>query len=602
MTDSGPLALGSFGMPGGNQSTSGLTQAKTEALQQAFIDIKRAVRQISFNRHRPEAFGGWMSGAFESLALLLRSGTLELAIEVSTLTCEGTNVLEDDQRELNIVYPLFQEGVRLLVFKPGLTLNELIVFYMGVCELDDPDLSDDLLTRLWKESFEHIEWVVVSLEEQSGTEADEEELEQIRNFVEDQQSIDTGGTGSYFAKIGVQELESQLGQVVQLRTTTETGGEADEALSESLQRELEADDERLLDKVCALLIATLRLPIAEHEAPDILTALQRVFDGLILAGKFSAIRRLLAGLEELSRNPQSSSTNLQLYRDALTQLSKLMSEPRRVRALLQVLQSGDPSALDTVSDYVSRLLPDAVPALLDVVEQVKDGKQRRMIAEATATVSRGDLQEVMNRLEGARPDFARELLYIIERVSPEDKLALYGKLLDNEDAALRNEVLGAIAKTDGAQPAQLLVHVMKNHAVPQMRTAAMRHLPRYSHERFVLKAFLDEAKDEHFDSRPEIERKSLLTALAQMEQPEARTFFQRAFDQKSGMFRKKVDERKMLLIQALGAAASVPALQQLVAVSKDDKKHSKEVTEAAQKAATNVKRQLLGRGAGRGQA
>lgn len=595
MTDSGPLALGSFGMPGAAQSTGGLTQAKAEALQQAFVDIKRAVRQISFNRHRPEAFGGWMAGPFESLSLLLRSGTLELAIEVSTLTCEGTNILEDDQRELNIVYPLFQEGVRLLVFKPGLTLNELIVFYMGVCHLDDADPSDDLLTRLWKESFEHIEWVVISLEDQGNTEADEEELEQLRSFVEEQQA-GNNPAGSYFAKVGVQELESHLGQIVQLRTTSGAGAEADEALCAVLHQELAADDERLLDKVCALLIATLRLPIVEHEAPDILTALQRVFDGLILAGKFSAIRRLLAGLEELGRSPQASSTNLQLYRDALSQLSKLMSEPRRVRSLVQVLQSGDPSALETVSDYVNRLLPEAVPALLDVIEQVKDGKHRRIFAEATALVCRGDLDEVMKRLSDARPEFARELLYIIDRVSPEDKLDLYGKLLDNPDAALRNEVLSAIAKVDGARPAQLLIRVMKTHSVPQMRTAAMRHLPRYGSERFVLKAFLEEAKEEDFDARPELEKKALLTALAQMEQPDARAFFQRVFDVKSGMFRKKVDEKKLLMIQALGAAGSVPALQQLVAVSKDDKKHSKEVLEAARLAAATVKQQLLGRG------
>lgn len=601
MNANAPLALGSFGLPGTPQPAGGLTQARADALKQAFVDIKRAVRQISFNRHRPEAFGGWMSGPFEELSLLLRSGTLEVAIEVSTLTCEGTPILEDDQRELNIVYPLFQEGVRLLVFKPGMTLNELIQFYMGVCELDDPDKSEDLITRLWKKSFAHIEWVVVSLDDQVDADADEGALEALRARVsEEQRHLGDGVTnGSHLAKVSLQEIDAHIGQVMQIRTSAAYGGEADEGLCQALQAELVQDEAQLLDKVCALVLSVLRLPTSPSEEEDLLTALARVVDGLIAAGRFPAFMRLLTGIEQLVRSPDVPPQNIVIYKEALVQLGQLMSEARRVRAVNAALPQADEEALHAVGEYLHRLQPAAVPTLLELVESQKDPKLRRLLADAVVRVCRGNLTEVMERLSGARADFARELLYIIDRVNPDDKLDLYARLLKNEDAGLRNEVMASIARQGGPRAAALLVDIMRTHPVPQMRTGAMRLLPRFAGDRSVLRALIEEARHERFDERPELEKKALLVSLAQVEHPDALGFFQRAFEQKSGMFRKKQDEKKLLLVQALSAAASLPVLQLLVAVTKDDKTHSKEVIEAARHAALAIKQQLLGGAAAR---
>ena len=86
------------------------------ASRDAFRELKKAVKTAAFNRHDPSKFAGYYARPHEMLSEILNEGNIDLKLEVSTLVWGEHHVLEDDDRENNLIYPMWQLGTRLLTF------------------------------------------------------------------------------------------------------------------------------------------------------------------------------------------------------------------------------------------------------------------------------------------------------------------------------------------------------------------------------------------------------------------------------------------------------------------------------------------------------
>ncbi len=572
-------------------------KAAVRALEKAFEALGRGLKSIAFNRHRRDAFLDFLQPSYDLFSRVLELGALELKLEVSTLVWGRHHVLEDDTSDRNIVYPLWQEGVRLLVIAPGVPIEELLRFFLILIGVEPRDPSEDLLTRLWREEFTSIDWVVMTdfaLAEDDAAEEVEVEVEKVLTYLHRELTSEKGESIS-FARVSLDDLELKLENLSQIRKAKlEQGAVATPDDQARTQGEILADEVLLLEKICGILFQVMELPANEREVTDIAAAFEQLLDGLILEGKFATIEKVTEQLDKFAYRPDLPLANRELARSCNERLAALMIEGQRVRAVATALNTGATKDLEGVKGYLVRLGPTATVQLLDLLDTLNAPHQRRMVADVLAEVGRYGVQLFANRLATASSNLAKELLYIIDRINPPNKLELFAGVLKHENAVLRMEGLSVIGRTQDDKCFGIVLDVFQRHEVPQMRAHAARILASYPPAKARV-PLLDAARAEDFELRPDGEKRAIFGALARIEDEPTREYMRAALQEKASLLHKRrVDDRKLMIISALSTAPSIPTLQLLADVAKDNKLHSKEVVEAARTAALGMRSRLLG--------
>src|SRR5690606_6004637 len=144
----------------------------------------------------------------------------------------------------------------------------------------------------------------------------------------------------------------------------------------------------------------------------------------------------------------------------------------------------------------------------------------------------------------------------------------------------RMEGLSAIGRTQDDKCFGIILDVFATHEVPQMRAHAARILATYPPDKARV-PLLDAARAEDFEQRPDGEKRAIYGALARLEDEAAREFLCEALHERSTLLNKRrVDDRKLMVLSALSTAPSIPTLQLIADVLKDPKPHSKEFVDA----------------------
>ena len=152
--------------------------AEVHEVKEIFGKLQKALKTISLYRHAVERYSEYLEPCAAALKdFLQRNGQMSLRVQPLGYRFHGVEVFHDESREGNLCFPFYQQGVRLLMFNPGLDQEELLQFILLVLdERKARQTQDDLITRLWKAELGHIEWVVV----ESFKVLEEEDEEQVK--------------------------------------------------------------------------------------------------------------------------------------------------------------------------------------------------------------------------------------------------------------------------------------------------------------------------------------------------------------------------------------------------------------------------------------
>jgi hypothetical protein len=271
-----------------------------------------------------------------------------------------------------------------------------------------------------------------------------------------------------------------------------------------------------------------------------------------------------------------------------------MHEGQRVRAIGTALNAGRAKDLEGLTRYLKRLGPTVTLLLLELLDTLNSAPHRRLVADVLVGVGQQGVPLFARRLPTSSSNLAKDLLYIIDRINPPDKVNLFAPILQHENAVLRMEGLTTIARTKDEKCFDIIVDVFKNHDIPQMRGHAARLLAEYP-PKWSEPVLLKCVNDPKFEEKADGEKRAIIGAIAKMESPNAQHWVKQIFAEKSGLLKgRKIDEKKLMTISALQAAPGIPSLKLLAEVAQDEKQHSKEVVEAARGAALEVKKRMEG--------
>ncbi|MCP4868758.1 MAG: HEAT repeat domain-containing protein [Proteobacteria bacterium] len=156
---------------------------------QLLFNLAKTARSFGFYDRENQAikmFLEELEKGFEEI--LTEHGVIRLLVGADRFVYDSQEVYHDGDRENGMPFRLYRDGVRALVFKPGLTqdeLEELLDILAKRASTGRNAEEEDLVTLLWKKSFEHVTY--------SAVEGFTHDLHAAGSFGEDgRPKVDTG--------------------------------------------------------------------------------------------------------------------------------------------------------------------------------------------------------------------------------------------------------------------------------------------------------------------------------------------------------------------------------------------------------------------------
>ena len=396
-----------------------LPPAQVEELLQALAKAQRAHQLYLPNNPVYQQ-------AIEKLRNLFRkiweaTGDLFLDVSESELRWEGNPVYSVPNKSESVAWVLFKDGVRSLVFRPGVEQDEIVGFLDVIhrARMLQADDNDDLLTLLWEKDFQRIQYQFQDLSADAGT---------MQLPVEEE--IQPAQTSPQAVQRAVEEEASPRAGIVRTEDFDTTLYFLDEReiefLRASVQQEYAQDVRR---NVLEMLFDVLELQPYPTVRAELISILDSFLPYLLGAADFAAVAYVLREAKAVLARARDM---LQEHREALEALPGRLSEEQPLSQLLQSLDEAavHPSA-EELTELFSELRGEALPTLFAWLPKLATARVRDVVEVAVQRLATANASTVVMavqsqdlgvaleairmagklRLQAAVPGLAQALVY-----------------------------------------------------------------------------------------------------------------------------------------------------------------------------------------------
>jgi hypothetical protein len=573
------------------------------AAQQAgeiFFHLLKGLKNIGIYRHNHGRYGEYLEPAFVALTDFLKEWhNLPLKLGPYTLEYNKQVIYEEHSKE-NLSYRFYRDGMRFLIFREGIELEELLRFVLLTIEgqEDNSNQHEDMITRLWKESFQFIEYVVVegfAFGELSQDQV-EIEVEKIVGYLRNQLAANSDDI-TRFARLNLEDLELELNDVEQVRGNIISGRPASSDDKQWVQDELYNEEKnRLFAKMVLILFQILERDCASQDFEMISESFSQVLDTLILSEDVRGSVAVLQRLDQMQGKEGLDSVQKEFVAKIRLNFSQRMAEPQRLQAVVQYMTLAQVPDEQAVKAYMQVISPTELPVLTEMLEQLERIEAREILIDVLAEHGKHHTSIFAERLDNKASNVVKDMLAIIDKINPSDKLSLYANCLDHPNIMIRLEGLKVLAQSRSEAAIRHLEHAAKDEDI-QMRLAAYRALAQ-RHPKRSTPMLKTRMRSDNFASLDRREQLAIAMALGETRTPDALKFFASLFGRKGNLFsRAKNNDVKLMAVKGLLAMKNLDAFKVLSAEIQN-RGHSKEVLEELHRAAIRLKSELTGQPTG----
>jgi len=565
------------------------TEERVELASQFAFHLLKAIKQITLYRHNEARFPEFLQPALQQMEAYHEAfNTLSVKVEQTNFLLLNKSLFAE---ESNLPYKFYRDGIRQLLFRPGLTIEELVAFTL--IAMSEPERGgEDLLAQLWRANFEHLEYVVVE-----GFKMDEYSEEQVQ--VEVDQVVGflysrlKGNSDDFlrFARVSTEDLDIKLDGVDQIRGAVISGITATDDLKAKLQKELEDDENlRLFPKLVTAVFHVVESGVDDSSLLEEMFA--QLLDALLLQEDFATINQVVLKLKAMEQRAEGNTSIARLRLSLVTH----MGEEQRLTRLAEILRHGKVKHPQDISRYLAALERDSIIPLLTVLETVEVPENKALVLDVLVNFCREFPDPFVLRMQADKPQLVRDMVYILEKANYPERLKLFAQALVHPNLALRLEVMGIVARGRTGEARKIIFDALHDPH-PQVRTVAARLLPEFDRTA----AFADLVRlvrDPSFEKKQADERAAIYSAIGSTGHPAALTMFTELMQVKPNLLnRTKVLNDKMLAVSGLGAVNSVQSYKVLQSLL-EDRTQPVEILTAARKAMYQTKKALFGEAPG----
>jgi HEAT repeat protein len=379
------------------------------------------------------------------------------------LRWEDNVVYSQDQRNESIAWTLYKDGVRSLAFKPGVEETEIVRF-LGVLQQArslQADAADDLLTLLWAQDFQLINYTFRELATENAVPIEAGETitsaapTQVRKQVEDEAPPKREGL------VSIEDFDTTLYFLEDPEI---------DYLKKDVEREYSQDLRR---NVLAMLFDLLELQTYGTVRAELISIVENFIPYLLGAGDFRSVAFIL---RETRAVLQRARELIPEHRQTLEGLPTRLSQSDSLSQLLQAL---DESTLHPTEEDLSELFqefrPEALPTLMVWIAKLHDPYVRDLVQGAAARLAQANAAEVLKTLASDDATAQLEMVKLAGRLKLPGAPEGMEPLLASEDRGLKLAVVEALTAIASPSAMRLLEKAIDD-ADRDVRIAAVRFL------------------------------------------------------------------------------------------------------------------------------
>jgi hypothetical protein len=336
-------------------------QRAEQAIQQAFLPIWSSARQIG------------------------------LSVVETDLVWEEQVVYHQPNKSESLAWMLYKDGMRFLTLRPGVEDEEMVRFLQLVtrARLLPTDAADDLLTLLWEQDFQAIDYQFAEIISDSLTVLDPQATDMAMRQdpaaqAEVREEIKTDAADKLATGLDLDDFDSTLYFL-------------DEKETAQLKREVDAEytrDERRASLDALLDIFELQPATMVRE--EILAIFETLFPNLLNRGEFRTVAVLLREFRAVAQRVTALDPQL---RERLQSFQARLSEPEILSQLLQSLEETEAMPTDEdVGEVLGELHAEGLETMLTFLPTL------------TRPAIRGILESSVDRLATAHTDVVLSIL------------------------------------------------------------------------------------------------------------------------------------------------------------------------------------------------
>ncbi|MCY1041982.1 HEAT repeat domain-containing protein [Corallococcus sp. bb12-1] len=558
---------------------------KVELARTFAFHLLKGIKQIGMYRHNEARFPEFLAKAQESIsAYTEKFGPLSLKVEQQNFTLHNESLFTE---ESSLPYKFFRDGIRQLIFRPGLPLEELVT--LTLIALSEPERgAEDVLAQLWRAGMQQVEYVVVEGFSMEGANEDEVQVEVDKVVGYLYSRLQTNSDDFLrFARVSAEDLDAKLDGVEQIRGLVVGGRHASDDLKARLQKDItEEENARLFPKLVGAVFQVVEGGV--DDAALLEEIFLQLLDMLLLQDDFGTVNQIVLKLRALSQRPEGGDDLARL----LSSFLHKMGEEQRLSRVGESLKTTRAKQPQDVTRYLQALGMDSVLPLLNVLETIELPENRALLCDVLGGFARELPEPFVARLLSDRPQTVRDMVYILEKSNHPDRVKMFAQVLKSPNLVVKLEVMQIIGRGRTAESRRIIQDAL-NDNVSQVRMLAAKLLPEFDRD----KAFPDLVKlvrDPGWDKKTSDEKAAVYSAIGATNLPSALSMMQLLLAVKPSLLNKRrVMDDKFLAIHGLAGAGSIQSYKLLQAVV-EDKAQPLDVLTAARKAMYQTRKALFG--------
>ena len=543
-------------------------ESQLAEIRQLFNSLSKAVRAHQlYDENNPvyQRFVNGLQTEFEDLWEWL--DRLAIQVEEERFLWTDAEVYRSESRSDSLAFLFYKDGVREIVFKPGIEDGELKRLLSVIQRARNlrPE-SDDLLTILWDEDLEHFDYHYVDVLAEGvelpepGGGADQESLQQALQE-------ERPGEEEAEAEEGEEAGAAPPSGAVSTEDFNPTLYSLDPTELSQLRKEVEEEMNRDLRRaVLAALFDRLEEPSNRERQTRVLQIFRTLLPNLLSRG---ALRPAAAVLHELNSLRKVEGILDEPRVEEAEKLLDDVSAPEAIREMVRALRDGsiDPDSR-SLGVFLRFLKPEALPTLLWAAETEDDEEIQRVLREAVRSLAEKHRGALIRLLSDDDPLVVAGAARLAGSIGVEKAATRLASLLRHEEPTVRLAAVEAAVSLKASSAASALEAALED-SDREVRIAAaralgaLRYTPASAHFRKLLKG-------KALRKRDVTEMIAFFESYGDLGDPQAVSLLNDLLNGSGFLGRKESEDIRACAALALGRVGTAEAQRALEAAQKQD--------------------------------
>ncbi|MFH0933149.1 MAG: HEAT repeat domain-containing protein [Nitrospirota bacterium] len=490
-------------------------------------------------------------------------GDLSFRIKQNSISYNSEEIYHSPEKEDNLALFFFKDGLRELTFKRGLLQEELENFMKIIAmDFDREAADDDVVTLLWEEDFQNIQYIVddTVLLDADGDDYEIKAVQAAKQRVSDIEGL---------MKAYVEEFKEEDVKDVSVISFSDKD-------LQILMKELENDSSNKIDKLTAILFEMF---YQSEEMSGLLEDTLKFFKETIKfslrQGDINMIVQVMRKAKEILEDPVSTEE----MKKSIRMLLMYPGSDEVMSILGEVLDSNIEIGDEVFKEFIALLDKKVILPFVKILGDIKTLRGRNKVIESLVFLGRQDIKSLATALSDTRWYVVRNIIYILRKIKDKGAIEYLLNAMKSEDTRVRKEVIRALAELGGLEILKPLKEHLDDSDVG-VRVESARAIGSIS-SITAKRILLEKISDKMFKERDLEEKKIFYEVLSGWNDTEVFDFLIKTLKKGSFLWWDKNYEEKACAAFCLGLIGNKDALPFLHKHSDSKNKFLREFSQSA---------------------